>query len=116
MNFLFVTHVWFPMFLNVCLQSSVLLILAILGIHLTKNRSAARRHPIAALALAALLLLPFLMWILPWGWQLPGSAPLEQTGMRTIKNVSPGSAIPSGAKLYRAEIRSLQQGSLQESG
>src|SRR5579862_5449974 len=72
-----VADVWFPLFLNVCFQSSVLLLAAWIGLRLTRKSSAACRHPIAAFTLGALLLLPILALELPARWRI--TPPLRRT-------------------------------------
>ena len=65
-------NAWQSILLDAALKSALVLVLAWLAVTLMRQTSAAARHLVWFLAVAALLLLPILSWALP-GWHvLPG--------------------------------------------
>ena len=60
MNTTWITGTWFPLFVNLCLQSTVVLALATVTLLACRRRSSALRHVIAATALGLLIVLPIL--------------------------------------------------------
>jgi beta-lactamase regulating signal transducer with metallopeptidase domain len=110
MNTDWITGAWLPMFVNVCLQATLILCLAMIAIATFRRRSAAFRHHIAATALAGLLLLPLLILIptvkfaLPVHRHIPTASSYASDRQRTNSPQPPITIPNSGTTIVAAPI------------
>ena len=71
MNTVSITDTMFPAFINLCVQSTLILAAAAIALLALRRRSPALRHQIAAVALGSLLVLPLLATAPPLKLTLP---------------------------------------------
>ena len=74
-----ISDVWYPTFLDAVVTSTILLAAAFCCLAVSRYRSAAQRHSMAAIALFALFLLPVLSKTAPAGWGLRAPARWKDT-------------------------------------